>query len=197
MRGLLCVLALFAVPAWAASDFGYTPKVGAGETVIDTRPLVDCKRASLPGARCLPPAEFIGPQRQLPSERDLLWLFGTAGLNGSEAVLVVGDSATARDFIAGLLYLSGQRRVQVLTAPLTPLLAERKDADPGQERGLIRSAIYTAPMRDQLWIVSRSEITSDAILAPDAYTAIIRFTRHVAGGGAPVRVGWALATEAQ
>jgi len=32
------------------------------------------------------------------------------------------------------------------------------------------------------------------ILAPDAYTAIIRFTRQVAAGGQGIRVGWNLHT---
>lgn len=201
MRATLFALALIALPAWAAHDFTYTQKVGVGETAIDTRPVAQCRQASLPGARCLPVAEFLGPQRQLPNERDLLWLLGTAGLDGSETVLIVGDSSSARDFVAGLLYLSGQRTVRILTIPLTPLLTplvvNRSNlvpaTAPGLERGLIRSSIFTAPMRDQLWIVDHREIGAAAsILAPDAYTAIIRFTRHVAGGGEPIRVGWAL-----
>lgn len=195
MRALLLACAMITAPVWAASDFGVTHKVGAGATAIaiDTRPLADCKRASLPGARCLPVADFLSPQKQLPSERDLLWLLGTAGLDGSEAVLVAGDRANARDFVAGLLYLCGQRAVRILDAPLTPLLAGRPDAVPGQERGIVRSAIWTTPMRDHLWIVDRREIGNDAsILAPDAYTAILRFTRHLASGGEPLRVGWNL-----
>lgn len=195
MRVWWCALALIAAPVSAAAELGYTQKVGAGETVIDTRPLAECRQASLPRARCLPAADFLGPRRQLPSERDLLWLFGTAGLSGEEAVLVVGDSATARDFVAGLLYLAGQRQVRVLTLPLAPLLAQRQDAAPGMERGMVRSAVFTAPMRDHLWIVARHEIGPDAILAHDAYTAINRFTRHVASGGQPLRVGWGLAKE--
>jgi thiosulfate/3-mercaptopyruvate sulfurtransferase len=195
MRAFLLTCAMITAPAWAANDFAYTQKVGAGETAIDTRSLADCKQATLPGARCLPVVDFLSPQKQLPSERDLLWLLGTAGLDGSEAVLVVGDSESARDFVAGLLYLSGQRRVSVLTMPLTPLLAKRPDAAPGPERGIVRSAIWTTPMRDHLWLVDRREIGSDAsILAADAYTAILRFTRHMTAGGQPVRVGWNLSS---
>ncbi len=199
MRALLLACALIAAPAWAASDFAYTQKVGAGETAmtaIDTRPLAECKRASLPGARCLPVADFLGPRKQLPAERDLLWLFGTAGLDGNESVLVVGDNAAARDFVGGLLYLSGQRMVRILNVPLTPLLAGRADAAPGQERGVVRSAIWTAPMRDHLWIVHPREVSAagNDILAPDAHAAIVRFTRRLASGGQPVRVGWALSS---
>lgn len=193
MRAWLPALALIALPAWAASNFAYTEKVGAGETaIIDTRPLAECKQATLPGARCLPVAELLAPQGQLPSERNLLWLFGTLGLTGEENVLVAGDSASGRDFIAGLLYLAGQRRVTVLKPPLSPQLAQRNDAAPGEVRGMVRSTVFTAPMRDELCIVNPREIVPGSITAPDAYTAIARFTRQVAGGTAAVRVGWNL-----
>jgi thiosulfate/3-mercaptopyruvate sulfurtransferase len=185
-----------AMPAWATGDLAYTAKVGAGETVIDTRPLADCQRASLPGARCLFPAELLGPQRELPGERDLLWLFGTLGLTGAETVLVAGDTASGRDFVAGLLYLSGQRTVRVLEQPLSALLSSHAEATPGEARALIRSTVFTAPMRDALWLVHPQELAvtagESAIVAADAYTAIIRFTRHVAAGKPVPRVGWKL-----
>ncbi|MDP2811126.1 MAG: hypothetical protein Q8O34_13345, partial [Rhodocyclaceae bacterium] len=112
-RVVAAVFAFVAANAFAAADFTYVPKVEAsGAVVIDSRPLADCKRASLSGARCLPAEDFLGPQRRLPSERDILWLLGTAGLAGSETVLVVGQDATARDFVAGLLYLAGQKSVR-------------------------------------------------------------------------------------
>ncbi|MEW5780988.1 MAG: rhodanese-like domain-containing protein [Pseudomonadota bacterium] len=200
MRALLAAFALVAAPVLAAADFGRVQKVGAGETavVIDVRPLDQCTQSSLPGARCLPPSEFLSQRGQLPSERDLLWLLGTAGLTGGEHVVVAGDAASAREFVAGLLYLAGQKDVRVLDAPLTPLVAARRDAAPGQERALIRSAVFTAPMRDALWIVDRREIgadTADSIVAPDAYTAIRRFTRRLIDTGEAVRVGWALTEE--
>ncbi len=201
MRAALLVLALLAAPAWAASDFAYTQKVGAGATVIDSRPLADCKRASLPGARCLPAEELLDPQRRLPSERDILWLLGTAGLAGSEAALVIGQDATARDFVAGLLYLAGQKSVRVLSGPL-PRLNGR--AAGGRERGMVRSAVWTAPMRDDLWVLG-ADILRDkptlvaadrpvpaaanaVVVADDAYQAIARFTRLRAGEGLAVRV---------
>lgn len=193
MRALFAVCACVALPALAAADFGTTQKIGAGETAIDVRPLERCRAASLPGARCLPPTEFLGRRGQLPSERDLLWLLGTAGLDGSERVVVAGDSAGAREFVAGLLYLAGQRDVRMLMTPLTPLVASRGDAAPGRERALTRSVVFTAPMRDELWIVDRHELReAPAIVAADAYTAIRRFTRHLLAYGKPMRVGWAL-----
>lgn len=198
MRASLLVFALMSVPAWAASDFAYTQKVGAGEAVIDSRSLADCKRASLPGARCLPAEEFLGPQRNLPSERDILWLLGTAGLAGSETVLVVGQDATARDFVAGLLYLAGQKSVRILSGPLPRMAAG------GHERGMVRSAVWTASMRDSLWVLG-ADILRDkpalvdargltptaadgVVFADDAYQAIARFTQLRAGQGFAVRV---------
>lgn len=200
MRATLLALAAIATPVWAASDFAYAQKVGAGETVIDSRPMADCKRASLPGARCLPVEEFLGPQGRLPNERDILWLLGTAGLHGSESVLIVGQDTTARDFVAGLLYLAGQKSVRILTGPM-PRLAEG-----GQERGMVRSAVWTAPMRDHLWVLGadilrdkpilidsrepkpRLTASGGVVIAVDALHAIARFTQLRAGEGLAVRV---------
>jgi hypothetical protein len=198
LRAWVALTSLF--PLWAGaalatggSGLTYVDQADAAPLVIDVRPLATCKEASLPGARCLPTGELVGAQGQLPSERDLLWLLGTAGLEGHETILVAGDSASGRDFVAGLLYLAGQRQVRVLRAALSPLVAQRGDAVSGRERGMIRAAIFTEPMRADLWLVSPREVVAGAILAPDAYTALARFTRHVAGGGQPVRVGWNLA----
>lgn len=200
MRKALAALVLIAAPAWAGGDFAYTRKVGAGETVIDSRPLADCKRASLAGARCLPAEEFLDPQRRLPSERDILWLLGTAGLAGSETALVVGQDATARDFVAGLLYLAGQKSVRILSGPM-PRLDGR--AAGGQERGMVRSAVWTAPMRDGLWVLGTDivrdkptlvdaggpgQAANGVVIAHDAYQAIARFTQLRVGKGIAVRV---------
>lgn len=196
MRIGLVLLAWLATPVFAANDFGIVQKIGAGETAIDVRPLGQCKQATLPGARCLPPSELLGQRGQLPSERDLLWLLGTVNLDGSERIVVAGDNSSAREFVAGLLYLAGQREVRVLSTPLTPLVAARGDATPGQERALIRSTVFTAPMRDALWVVDQRELgETSAIVAADAYTAIRRFTRQLLHTGQPMRVGWALNQE--
>ena len=152
--------------AHANDGFGYLAggdwRPATGEVVIDSRPLADCKKATLPNARCLPVDGFLGPRRSLPSERDILWLLGTAGLDGSEAVLVVGQDATARDFLAGLLYLAGQRQVRVLTEPLTRVLAGRSDAAPGLERGIIRTAVFTAPMRAESVVLKQELLREGA-----------------------------------
>lgn len=158
MKRLSCLaLMCVAMTAGAAEDFAYVRAVPAeaGLVVIDVRPAADCGAKSLPGARCLPAADFLGPHNRLPSARDQLWLLGTAGLTGAEDVLVVGAEAQTRDFVAGLLYVAGQRRVRVLTEPVGRLPAQ--DAAPGRSRGMVREAVFTAPMRDEL-LVLRDEL---------------------------------------
>ncbi len=147
---------LFALPvsyAHAAEDFAYVRAAEPGAVAVDTRPLAACREKSLAGARCLPAADFLGPHNRLPSARDLLWLLGAAGLSGGEPVLVVGQDAAARDFVAGLLYVAGQRSVRVLAEPVARLLEQGADAGPGRERGMARETVFTAPMRDGLLLL--------------------------------------------
>jgi thiosulfate/3-mercaptopyruvate sulfurtransferase len=149
---------LFALPvayARAAADFAYVRAVPpqAGLVVIDARPSAECAAQSLAGARCLPAQDFLGPHNRLPSARDLLWLLGTAGLTGAEDVLVVGGDARSRDFVAGLLYVAGQKSVRVLAGPVGRLLEQGDAAGPGRERGMIREAVFAAPMRDELLLL--------------------------------------------
>lgn len=157
----LAVLAalLFALPAQSGEDFAYVRSVVAeqGVVVVDARPSADCRTKTLAGARCLPAEDFLGPHRRLPSARDLLWLLGTAGLSGEESVLVVGQDAAARDFVAGLLYVAGQRSVRVLTEPVGRALERGAAAGSGRERGMIRETVFEAPMRDEL-LVLRDEL---------------------------------------
>ena len=158
MGRLLAFAALVvSAAAGASADFAYVRTVPAGSEVVivDARPLADCREKSLAGARCLPAVEFLGPNRRLPDPRDILWLLGTAGLTGRESVLVTGGDATERDFVAGLLWVAGQRRVLVLTQPVARALDGA--AAPGRERGMIREAVFETPMRDQV-LVLRDEL---------------------------------------
>lgn len=136
-----------------AADLQYVTPAQADPhaLVVDTRPEQRCMQHSIRGAHCLPAADLIGPGGGLPSFPDLLWAFGTAGLSGRETVLVAGSRPGNRDFVAGLLYLSGQARVQILTTPIAHALKEgRFTAGPGRGRGMLRDPIYTAQMRDRL-----------------------------------------------
>jgi hypothetical protein len=86
-----------------------------GALVIDARPLEQCLKKSVRGARCLPIDDFFGPHKRLASFINIYWLLGTAGLSGQEHVLVVGNKAQERDFIGGILLIAGQKRVSILT----------------------------------------------------------------------------------
>lgn len=159
----LCLL-MGAAHAHATDDFVYVHDVAVtlqeeGSLVVDTRPGDVCKHRTLAGAICLPAKDFLGPHQRLPSERDLLWLLGTAGLKGGETVLVVGQDATARDFVAGLLYVSGQRHVSVLTEPVGRLLERGGPTGPGRERSFVREQVFEAPMRDEL-VILRDELSA-------------------------------------
>lgn len=141
-----------------AGDFFYVsgiqdPRVREA-VVVDTRPLAACTSRSLPGARCLPPREFLGPHHRLASFRDIVWVLGAAGLSGRETVVVAGDDPVRRDFVAGVLYLAGQSRVAVLTAPLTPLVAHGP-AVPGRARGMFRNPVYRGQPRVGLIVLRR------------------------------------------
>jgi len=161
-RWLATLLVFGAASALAAADFAYVSKAETSTAVvIDSRPRTECKAATLPGARCLPAEDFLGPHRRLASERDILWMLGTAGLSGSEEALVVGQDATARDFVAGVLYLAGQKSVRILTEPLPRLGGATA---PGQERGILRTAVYTAPMRDRLWVLKHEVLAGEPLL---------------------------------
>ncbi|MCS7101603.1 MAG: rhodanese-like domain-containing protein [Burkholderiaceae bacterium] len=157
-RVLFGVLLLAVAGAGAARDFAYVgARTDAYEAIVDTRAAARCAERSLEGARCLPAEDLLGPQRRLPNARDLLWLLGTAGLSGRERVLVIGDDPTARDFVAGVLYVAGQRQVHVLTEPVPRVLAGGAPAAPGMPRTFARQTVFVAPMRDDA-LVLREEL---------------------------------------
>lgn len=74
---VLLALSALARPAPAADDFAYVRSLADATdrdavVVVDTRALAECRARSLAGARCLPADDLLGPQRRLPSARDLL-----------------------------------------------------------------------------------------------------------------------------
>lgn len=122
--------------------------------VVDTRTLAQCQQRSIAGAHCLPAHDLIGPKGQLPNFEDIFWALGTAGIDGDETILVAGDNATQRDYVAGLLYLCGQAQVQVLRTPIKQVLRKGlRPAGGGQARGMLRQRIYHAVMRDELLVL--------------------------------------------
>ena len=98
---------------------------------------------------------MLGPGNRLANFSGLLWLLGTAGLTGSEHVLVTGDRGANKEFIAGVLYLAGQKKVSVLSPPLKSLPAN--EMSPGISRSKTRENVYQAAMRSGR-IVLRSDL---------------------------------------
>lgn len=127
-------------------------------TVVDARAQAACLERSIAGAHCLPAADFLGPHGRLAGFREIFWLLGTAGLSGGEQVLVVGDDPTERDFVAGMLYLCGQRKVSILTLPVSRGAGlSAGQMGPGIGRAMTRNPYYQATVREDD-IVLRSEL---------------------------------------
>lgn len=159
---LIFASVMAAPPAVAAQSMTYVRDaasvLAAGAVTVDTRALEACAAKSIAGARCLPAAAFLGPHRRLADFREILWLLGAAGLDGGEHVLVAGDAPGARDFVAGVLYLAGHKRVSILSRSLSQGAGLAADAlGPGRERAMTREKVFQAPLRDHL-IVLRGEL---------------------------------------
>lgn len=159
---LLIVVLAQAAPAEGAPAFAYVRSLAAGRAahalVIDTRPLARCVKDTLAGAHCLPPEALLGPHGRLPAFRQLVWVLGTVGLSGRGTVLVSGDHAERRDFVAGVLFLLGQKHVLVLVQPLDAVLrADTARTAPGVERGMLARPLFQGAARSKL-IVLRQEL---------------------------------------
>lgn len=124
---------------------------GSSAAIIDTRPTPLCAKQSLAGARCLSAADFLGPHDRLADFAAIAWVLGSAGLNGSQSVLVVGGDPLRRDFVAGLLYLMGQAKVFILTRRLK---AAGLPFAPGEERDPVRRVVWQAPARTDALVFS-------------------------------------------
>lgn len=123
------------------------------DLALDTRVESECKKNSLANAVCVPPEHLIGDHNRLANFSGLFWLLGTAGLDGSEHVVIVGDKSTKRDFMAGWLYVAGQSRITVVDQPVSPLLTQSNSNQPGQSRSTTRTLVYGGQSRTQLLIL--------------------------------------------
>jgi len=156
-----------------------------GALVIDARPLEQCLKKSVRGAKCLPITDFFGPHKRLASFVNIYWLLGTTGLSGHEHVLVVGNEAQERDFIGGILFIAGQKRVSILTQQMR-LGGGFSDSvlGPGIERMKTRSTVYHGIARDKKMIM-KNELAS--LLALDTSLALIDGRSEREFWGASVR----------
>ena len=124
--------------------------------LLDARDLKTCQRSSVKGAKCLPANTFHSQTDQLASFYDIGWAFGTADLKETDHVLVFADKALDRNFLAGLLFLSGQHKISTWlgkTSDLQKVIGEGA----GNNRGILRTHIYSGLMRDN-YIAQPNEI---------------------------------------
>ncbi len=160
---LFAILWMAPVGSSQASDaaFGYTDHASnliGSVTVVDARPEDACLRYTVRGAHCLPAADFLGPHGRLASFREIYWLLGWVGLSEKAHVLVVGDDPTERDFVAGMLYLCGQRKVSILSIPVARGAGlKQTQMGQGMGRGMTRNPIYQGVVREDR-IVLRDEL---------------------------------------
>ncbi len=186
-----------------AAPISYTNTFpGSPGAILDTRSQASCEKASLPQARCLPVRDLLGPHNRLANISGLLWLLGTAGLTGNESVVVIGDNAQDRDFLAGLFYLAGQRHVSVLTRSLPELKADGLTFKPGLARGATREVVYQAAMRSDVAVLRkellqmiRSEVPPvilDGRSEKEYWGAVVRAARggHIPGAQNSPTEGW-------
>lgn len=156
-------LTFFAAAFWASV-------AQAGDmVVVDARPLSECGRGSVIEARCLPAEDFFAPNGRLANFRDVLWMLGTVGLDGSESVAVLGDDGNAKDVVAAILFLAGQRSV-------TAVVARPDEAgSPGRQRGMTREKVYEAAMRDDRIVLPHETRAGSVIAAADDRSALVQF----------------------
>ena len=157
------VLVAVAGAAHADITFDNQPDT-TGTFILDVRSEAECERASLAGASCLATNRVLGPNRRLPNVSGLLWLLGTVGLTGDEHVVIVGDSDEDKTFMAGLLYLTGQKKITVMTQRLSELKSAAMA--PGAARSRTRQKVFQAPMRDDSVILRRELLMTIAANQP-------------------------------
>lgn len=144
---LLCALASAASAAQLPLRYVDEAAIAdGGVTIVDARPAALCEAASLPGARCLPAEDFLSLHGRLAGFANIAWVLGSAGLSGDEKVLVAGGNPVRRDFVAGLLYIMGQKDISVLTTGISQLKVKLAA---GEARGMLREQIWQAAARDQ------------------------------------------------
>ncbi|MEH6458051.1 MAG: hypothetical protein V7749_17105 [Cocleimonas sp.] len=116
--------------------------------LVDASNLFDCQKESVIGAKCIPANTFQSEKGELASFYHTTWVLGTAGIQGSEELLVFADNDNNRDALLGLLYLAGQKKLwrwNDKKSDLQELLGQEQ----GQTRSIVRSKYYTAKMRDK------------------------------------------------
>lgn len=161
--------------------------------LIDASNLLRCEKESVKQAKCIPANTFQSPKGVLASFYNISWVFGTAGIQGTEELLVFADTDKQRDAVIGIFYLSGHKTLKRWNSSKTELqrlLGKGK----GHKRGITRSKYFIATMRDEYLVLinelkalkkqgwrlsSKDKIDSNQIIVTGKkpLDAIARFTR--------------------
>lgn len=136
------------------------------DKTLDVRQQDDCLHQTLANAICLPVESLLTDRARLANFSGLLWKLGTAGLTGSEHMLIMGDKLVRMEFVAGLLHLAGQRQITLLYRPLTDIIEQHdKQHDqqfaPGSPTPPTRTSVWQSLMRSEN-IVLHNEMQQQA-----------------------------------
>ncbi len=127
---------------------------GEFDSLIDVRKQTDCLQQTLTNAICLPVESLLTDRARLANFSGLLWKLGTAGLAGSEHVLILGDNMARKEFMAGVLHLAGQKKITLLHQPLTEFADNQKQ----KNKQFFSSGSALPPTRTVVWqALMRSE----------------------------------------
>lgn len=152
----LFVLLLVPTDSFANNDpfvITITEEISTQSTVVvDVRAESLCLQQSLPNAICMPVEHVLTVQNRLANFSGLFWLLGSMGLDGSEHVSIIGDNAQRKAFTAGLLFIAGQARIDLVSEPIDTLLKNSHQSDVGKpvsgtRRANTRTSIFTAQPR--------------------------------------------------
>lgn len=126
--------------------------------LIDVRDQQSCLDDGINMALCLPASTIKTESGEIPSFYHINWLLGTAGLDGSETLLVFSDNEFDLYLVSGVLHLAGQQEI-ILWSGKPGQLQQIYGAGSGRVRGNTRHSIFAARMRDEL-ITMPSQLTT-------------------------------------
>lgn len=137
--------------AFASSRISYVNSIPENSNIIDVRDAKECEKKTLSTAICLPIEDVMASKQRLANFSGLLWKLGSAGLNGSEHVLIAGNRVTRKDAMAGILHLAGQRRISVLESAMSDLTAKNThwSFSKGSMPSSTRMQVWQSPMRSE------------------------------------------------
>ncbi len=156
---ILFLSSFFFSPLSALADkIVISSKIDSGfeGSLVDTRDLSKCLFKTVKNAVCLPTQGLIG-KNNIISIRDFYWLLSVSDLDHNEDIIVFGDNLNDVKFLAGLLFLSGQKNIHILDNNIGAILKTNR-LDRGVRRNLFRTKLYKGKLREE-FLDFRSDMT--------------------------------------